>query len=370
MKKKNIRIYDLAFEARYRKQFNKGVKKILDEGFLSNHTFVNKLETKFSKKNNSKYSVAVNSGTAAIELILRSIKIKNKKVLIGNNTFIATAVAVKNSGGIPLPVDIDGKYFSLCPRELERAIKKNKNIGAVIIIHIAGLVTPNIYKIVSICKKYNIPLVEDCAQAFGSTMKNKNVGNFGIAGAFSLQTTKVLTAGEGGIVVTNDKNLFEQMSKNKFYGYSKDNKLLHVTEGSNLKMSEFVALAAICDLERVDSRVKKRQNLAHRYQKNLKNTVWKTLAPVKNSTSSYYKQIILSPIKRKIIYEKFSRYSVSPTGGVYFEPLNRQPILGKLSDKLFPNSSYFADNHFCPPCYPELSLSDIDYICNILQKIT
>lgn len=366
---KKIRIYDLKFDKKYRNKFHKGVDRILDEGFLSNHTFVDKFENRFSKKNNSKFSIAVNSGTAAIELILRSLNIKNKKVLIANNTFIATAVAVKNAGGSPVSVDIENRYFSLCPEQLTKSILKYKNVGAIIIVHISGLITPNIFKIVSICRKYNIPLVEDCAQAFGSTFKRKKVGNFGIAGAFSLQTTKVLTAGEGGVVVTNNKKIFESMKRNKFYGYSKKDKLLHVTEGSNLKMSEFVALAAICDLDRINLRIKKRQKLARRYQKNLKNTQWITIKPPKNSTTSYYKQIILSPIKRKLIYGEFKKYNVSMTGGVYFKPLNRQPVLGRISDRFFPNSTYFADNHFCPPCYPELTLKDVDYICSILKKI-
>ena len=367
---KNIRIFDLKFDQNYRKKFHKGIERILDEGFLSNHTFVNKLEKKFSLLNNSNFSVAVNSGTAAIELILRSLNVKNKIVLVANNTFIATAIAVKNAGGIPIPIDIDDKYFSLCPNQLSKAINKNKNIAAVIVVHIGGLITPYINKIVSICKKHKIPLVEDCAQAYGSKYANTNVGNFGIAGAFSLQTTKVLTAGEGGLAITNEKKLYEKMISNRFYGFNYKNKLLYITEGSNLKMSEFVALAALCDLERVNNRIKKRQSLAMRYQKNLYKTRWHTLSPVSNSITSYYKQIIISPINREKVEKEFVKNNISMTGGVYYQPLNRQPVLGILKDSLYPNSSYFADYHFCPPCYPELSIKDIDYICNVLKNLS
>lgn len=367
--KKNIRIFDLKFDKKYRKKFHIGVEKILDEGFLSNHSYVRKLEETFTIKNKSNFAIAVNSGTAAIELILRSLNVKNKKVLIANNTFIGTAIAAKNAGGKPLPIDIEKKYYSLCPDQLEKNLIKEKNVAAVVIVHIAGLVTPNIKKIIKICRKYKIPLVEDCAQAYGSSYEGTAVGNFGVAGAFSLQTTKVLTAGEGGVVVTNDKNLKNKMIKNRFYGYDEKNKLLYVTEGSNLKMSEFVALAALCDLDRIDKRVSKRQALASRYQKNLKKSSWLTLSPSLNSNTSYYKQIILSPIDRKKVESEFNNNSISMTGGVYYQPLNRQPILGKINDTKFPNSSYFADYHFCPPCYPELELNDIDYICDILKKL-
>lgn len=370
IKKRVIRIYDLKFEKNYRKKFHIGVDKILNEGFLSNHTFVSKLESKFSNFTRSKFALGTQSGTSALELIFRSLNIKNKNVLIGNNTFIATAAAVKSAGGKSIPVEIDEKYFSLCPKALELALKKNKNVAAVVIIHIGGIVTLNIKKIVKLCKKYRIPLVEDCAQAFGSKFYNKHVGNFGIAGAFSLQTTKVLTAGEGGVVITNDKKFYKKMYRNRFFGFSEKNKLIHNLNGSNMKMSEFVALAALCDLDRVSKRIKKRQLLAKRYQKNLKSTCWKTIVPPKNTTTSYYKQIIISNIQRKKILKEFKKNHVMMTGGVYYYPLNRQKSLKIISDNKFKNSSYFADNHFCPPCYPELSFKDIDYVCNILKKIS
>ena len=365
--KKKIRIFDLKFDKKYKKKFLLGASKILDEGFLSNHTYVRKLEKKLNRVCRSKFSLAVNSGTAAIELILRSINIKNKKVLVGNNTFIATATAIKNAGGIVEPVDIDDLHYSLSYEELKKKI--NTKIGAVVVIHIGGLITPDIFKIAKLCKKFNVPLVEDCAQAFGSKYKKKYAGSFGIAGAFSLQTTKVLTAGEGGWVVSNNKTLYNQMSRDRIYGISKKNKLIYETDGSNLKMSEFVALAALCDLDRVNLRIKKRELLAKRYQSNLKNSSFKTLKPVKGSKTGYYKQIILSPFKREIVEKEFAKFNVSMTGGVYYKPLSAQKVLQIKKHKNFLNSYFFCNYHFCPPCYPELNLSDIDFICKILIRI-
>ncbi len=365
--KKEIKIFDLKFESDYVRKFLNGSKKILSEGFLGNHTFVRKLEEKVKNRNKSKYAIGVHTGTGAIELILRSLNINGKKVLIASNTFIATAKAVISAGGKPEPVDIENKYFSLCPKKLKQKI--NPKIGAVIIVHIGGLVTPNIFLIKKICNTHKIPLVEDCAQAFNSSLNNIKVGNFGIAGAFSLQTTKVLTAGEGGIVVTNNKKFYNKLIRNRQYGYSKNNKLDHNLNGSNFKMSEFVALAAICDLDRFNKRSRKRIQIAKRYQENLKNTNWNTLKPVINSKTSYYKQIIISPINRNKVKKVFQKKKISLTGGVYYFPLHRQTFLGKKDDKKYINSSFFADRHFCPPCYPELNLSDIDYICNVLKNI-
>ena len=311
--------------------------------------------------------MAVNSGTAALELILRSLNIKNKKVLISSNTFIATALAAKSAGAVPIPVDIDDDYFGICPTDLKKKI--NKDTGAVIIVHIGGLVTKNILKIKKICLQKKIPLIEDCAQAYASSYNKHRVGNFGIAGAFSFQTTKVIASGEGGIVTTNNKIFYKKLLSNRFYGVDFKDPLSFVSEGNNLKMTELIALSVICDLERSKKRILKRQQIAKRYQVNLKNTKWITLKPHENSETSYYKQIIISPIDRIELTKKMIKKNISLTGGVYFRPLHRQQIVGIKKDKYYPNASFFADNHFCPPCYPELTLNEIDYICNSLKEI-
>ncbi len=364
---KKIRIFDLNFDDQFRKEFLKGTKKILDDGFLTNHNYVRKFESLFSKFSKNKFSVAVNSGTAALELIFRSLDLSGKKVLISSNTFIATAIAVKSAGGIPVPIDIEKKYFSLCPKELEKKI--SKKIGAVVVVHIGGLITPKMNDIMRICKKNNVPLIEDCAQAYGSTLNGKPVGSFGIASAFSFQTTKVVTSGEGGIAVTNNNKLYKKFFSNRFYGFDYTSPQKFVSEGNNLKMTELAALMGVCDLQRSKRRIKKRIKLAKRYQYLLKNSSWKTLSTNKNSTSSYYKQIILSPIQRDIVEEEFKKNKISMTGGVYYVPLHRQPILGIKRDNQFKNSSFFSDYHFCPPCYPELKISDVDHICKVLLNL-
>ena len=134
MIKNNIRIFDLTFDEQFRKKFSEGSKKILDEGFLANHSYVKKFEKEFSKKVGSKFAVAVNNGTSAIEVPLRALNLNGKDVLLGTNTFIATAIAIKNAGGNPIPIDIEDEYYSLCPKRLEASIT-NKT-AAVILIQI------------------------------------------------------------------------------------------------------------------------------------------------------------------------------------------------------------------------------------------
>jgi len=366
--KKEIRIFDLTFDEEFREKFFSGAKQILDEGFLANHTFVREFEQKFAEVCRAKYALGVTNGTSAIEIPLRALDVKGKEVILGTNTFIATAVAIENAGGIPVPVDIEDQHFSMSPEKLKEAI--TPETAAVVVIHIAGLVTPRMREIQAICREHDLPLVEDCAQAFGSEWNGIMVGNFGAAGAFSFHTTKLMTAGEGGMVITSDDKLYDIMRSVRQYGMVLTNPLVHERSGSNFKMTEFSALLGLCELDRRDKRIGQRQKLAHRYQERLKGSSWRTLMPAGGGTTGYYKQIVLSPVPRQEAAERFAKEKIALTGGVYFVPIHRQPIYqDQFRDEDYPVANYFAETHICPPCYPELNVEDIDRICDVLLDI-
>lgn len=366
--KKEIRIFDLTFDQAFRDKFFEGARQILDEGYLGNHTFVRKFEEKFAQVAKAKYALGVPNGTSAIEVPLRALNIKGREVLLGTNTFVATAVAIENAGGIPIPVDIEENHFSLSPGKLKKMI--TPNTAAVVVIHIGGLVTPRMPEIQEICRDHNLPLIEDCAQAFGSEWNGTLAGNFGKAGCFSFHTTKLMTTGEGGMVTTNDDQLYETMRSIRQFGMILTNPLLHERGGSNFKMSEFVALLGLCEIDRVRARMDQRKILAERYQLNLAGSSWKALKPARNGSSGYYKQIVLSPVPREEVTEKLARERIALTGGVYYFPIHRQPIYKKrFSDSDYPVANHYAETHICPPCYPELTLEDIDRVCDVLLSI-
>jgi len=362
-----MRIFDLKFENYSKKYFSKKVKKIFYEGFFTNHTIVKDFEKKFKKFNNSKFCLATSSGTSALEIILRSLNVKNKNVLISSNTFIATAHAVKNAGGKIIPIDIENKNFLMCPNDLKKKI--TKKIGAVIIVHIGGIITPNINIIKKICRQNNVPLIEDAAQAQGSSYKNIKAGNFGIAGAISFFTTKVMTTGEGGMITTNNKKLYEKMKSYRQYGFKKNDQKSFDKISSNYKMNEFSAALGLVELKRVDKRIKKRNLLAKYYQKFFKsNKKYILLKASKQSYCNHYKQIFISKFKRQNIKNILSKNKIPLTGGVYYIPIHKQPVYKKdLKKYKLPNTDYFCNHHFCPPCYPEMTTRDVKKICKILN---
>ena len=135
-------------------------------------------------------------------------------------------------------------------------------------------------------------------------------------------------------------------------------------------MSEFVALMGVCELDRVWERIRQRKLLAQRYQQNLSGTTWKALSPSDGGETGYYKQIIISPLPREKVKEELNKAHIALTGGVYFVPIHRQPLYrDQYNDLHFPIANQFAENHICPPCYPELTIDDIDLICGILKSL-
>ena len=148
------------------------------------------------------------------------------------------------------------------------------------------------------------------------------------------------------------------------------NKLLHDKISGNYKLSEFSALLGLIELKRLKSRIAKRNLLAKTYQKYLENSKFKLLKSNKPFFCNHYKQIIISKVNRKKIEKILNKNKISLTGGVYYIPLHRQPVYKKKLKKYkLPVTNFFCDNHFCPPCYPELSKSDIKRVCSVLHKI-
>jgi dTDP-4-amino-4,6-dideoxygalactose transaminase len=366
---KDIRIFDLHYNSEFKEKFHKYCDEILEEGYLTNHVFVKKFEESFAHFSDSKYSLATTSGTSALETSLRAINVENKEVILPTNTFIATAVAALNAGASLKILDVEKPYYTLSIEELKKNI--SKETGAVIIVHIAGHVTPRINEIKELCDSYDVPLIEDCAHAHGASFKNTKAGNFGDFGCFSHFTTKIMSTGEGGSIICNDKNLYDKIESIRQFGKDKHNPISHTLSGSNFKITEFQAALGLLELERVQERINKRRLLALRYQENLQDSNWIPFKDNEDMCSSYYKQVLVAnkDFSREELTGKLSKKGISLTGGVYFIPLHMQPSMRKhLSCDNFNTSDHFSKYHICPPCYPELSLDDVDRVCEALRK--
>lgn len=334
---------------------------------ISNGEWVRNFENRFSKSIGSEYAIAVGSGTDALECAVRVLNIRDKFVLFPTNTMIGTAIAIERAGSRPMPVDIENEGFSINPEALKAYIQLlGKFIGAVIIVHIGGNISPKIDDVLEICKDNGIPVIEDAAQAHFATRDNHMAGTMGDVGCFSFSATKVMTTGEGGMVTTHDKELADIVRSIRNFGSHPGNAHLHTITGSNFKMTEIQAALGYVEMDRVERRIQKRKDLSKIYMDELDDSIYN---PIDMGDSSYYKQIVRFDKDRTKLKEYCKSKRVGLTGEVYPIPIHRQPVYNRLWDHhRFPIAEEYCNTHICPPNYPELTEEEVKYVCEVMNS--
>lgn len=368
MNKIKIPIFRLHFDILFKIKFFLKSWDILSSGRpLGESKYVDEFEKKFKKVVGSRYSVACSNGTTALELALKSLDVQGKEVLIPSNTFFATSVSVENAGGILTLLDMDGDSFSIDVNDLKNKI--HRNVGAVILVHIGGIISDKIKEIVEICKDNGVPLVEDAAHAHGSYLDHYIAGSIGEVSCFSFFPTKVMTTGEGGMITTNNEKIFLKLKSLKNFGRdNNDNKLIVNHYGNNFKTNEFVGLMGSLECDRFLKRIDTRKKLIEKYEEELMSTNFKVLKQ-NHGRCSYYKCILISPYNPIKIKKFLFDNGIVSTGEVYNIPIHMQPLYReRFQTTNLPNTDFYSQKHICPPLYPELKSSEVEYICDILKK--
>ena len=243
----------------------KEVKKVLESGWLTTGLVTKDFENKFRKYKNAKYALALNSCTAALHLSLKLLNLKKgDEVITSALTFASTVNSIINSGATPVLADVEYETQNIDPIQIEKKI--NKKTKAILIVHFAGRVC-EMNKIMKISKKYNLPIIEDCAHAIESKYNNKHVGTFGTFGCFSFYATKNLSIGEGGMLLTNSKKLYERarilslhgMDKAAWNRYGKSGyRHYDVSEiGYKYNLMDLLSAIGIVQLKRLNQNLKK-----------------------------------------------------------------------------------------------------------------
>ena len=346
-------------------------RKILEgDSFLSMSVHGESFEQLFSSYIGTKYGVACNSGTSALELICLSIDVDGKEVILPSNTFLATAIAIIRAGGTPVFADCDN---NMCLSS--ESVTKNitKKTAAVIIVHIGGIVSESTIKIQEICRQNDILLIEDAAQAHGSSLNDTKAGAFGIAAGFSFFSTKVMTTGEGGMVTTDDFSLVQKMRSDREFGKVKKGNYVnyHESFGYNWRMPEIAALLGIRQLQALSSFINRRQEIAKIYDTEFEGFQDITIVnPVQKDKHNYFKYIILLPNHdRAKVHIALQENGISPSGYVYEFPLHKLPVFPQYNDITFLNTEYMCTNHLCLPIFYMMSNEQAYYVASSLKKI-
>ena len=246
----------------------KSVNNVLKKGWISSDgPEVKSFEKKFSKKIKQKYSVAVSNGTAALEIAIRSLNLKkNDEVIIPNFTIISNALAVIKQNAKPVLVDCDMKTWNIKLEDLEKNITKKTK--AIIVTHIYSY-SNDMDKIMKICKKNKIFLIEDAAEVIGLKYKNKYCGSFGDISTFSFYANKQLTTGEGGMISTSNLKLYKKCKTLRNLCFGSKQRFNHEDIGWNYRITNIQAALGISQLKRLDTVVKKKMYIGNYYYKRL-----------------------------------------------------------------------------------------------------
>ena len=334
-------------------------KYINSGGWMTEHSQNKVFEEQFKKLTKSKYSISFPNGTLTLLGILLSINVKkNDEIIVPTYTMVATPNAVLLSGAKVVFCDISKDNLCMCPESLEKKI--NKRTKAIIYVTLNGR-SGHIDKVKHICEKNKIPLIEDSAHSIGSFFKKIHHGNFGIAGSFSFSMPKIITTGQGGMIVTNNFQIFDKLKKLKNFGRITDGNDLYDTTGYNFKFTDLQATLGISQLKSIKWKIKKKGDIFKYYFNNFfNNPNIEMFAFKKNETPWFTDIYVEDPKKLKDYLEK-----KNITTRLVYPSLDSLKIFKSKGN--FRNSNYFCSRGLWLPSSLNLSKSKISYISKCIN---
>jgi perosamine synthetase len=318
-------------------------------------------------------AVAVASGTAALEIALRCAGVSGRDVIVPANTFYATAAAVIGACARPVFADIDKDTFALSPRTLAAAL--TSNTAAVVLVHIAGLITPNVDDLRRLCQINGVTLIEDAAHAHGSTFDGRFAGSFGAAAAFSFYPTKLVSSGEGGMILTRSADLEREARIYRDQGKASFGTNQHVRPGYAWRMDELSAVTGLVHLRRLGEFIARRRAVAARYEAGLAGIGFlRPLHEPPGCLSNFYKYIALLPpgVNRAWFKRELAdRHDVRLAGEVYDLPLHLQPVLAEYaSGQSLPAAEDVCRRHLCLPVHSDMQDDEVDQVLEAIAKVS
>ncbi|MDQ2921718.1 MAG: DegT/DnrJ/EryC1/StrS family aminotransferase [Acidobacteriota bacterium] len=349
------------------------IDEALVTGQLTLGKHVRAFEECFAAKVGTRYAVAVNSGTSSLEIPLRIFDVRDKTVLVPTNTFFATPAAVIHAGGRPRFVDADPATFAISLEEIRKRV--TPGTAGVIVVHIAGIVSPEVAAIREFCEERGLFLLEDAAHAQGSSVNGQRAGSFGDAASFSFYPTKVMTSAEGGMIVTDSQRVYEEALIYRDQGKADFLSNFHTRLGYNWRMSEPHAIIGRTQFDRLEEFIATRNRIASIYDEGLKDIPGLTaLRLPQDCRSNYYKYLALlderddrTALKQMLREE----YGIGLSGEVYDTPCHVQPIFAEFSEGDFPVATDICARHVCLPVHAAMKDEEAHYVVHsVAESIT
>jgi len=346
-------------------EIDDAIKRVVDTAAFVLGKEVELFESEFAQYLNSDYAVGLNSGTDALHLALVAAGIKpGDEVITAANTFIATAEAISLAGAKPVLIDIDLKNYNLGLESIEKAITEKTKV--ILPVHFYGQPV-NMEKLTEIARKHNLLIIEDACQAHGATYKGKKVGSFGLAGCFSFYPAKNLAAfGDGGAIVTNNKDLAEKVKILRDHGQTK--KYFHTLKGFNSRLDSLQAAILRVKLKYLDQWNEARNKWARIYNELLKET--SLVIPEIEESSHHVFHLYVVRCKRRNELQSSLKENGIGTAIHYPIPIHLTEAYQDLGRKEgdFPQTEKAAREILSLPMFPELKKEEVEYVVKKIKE--
>jgi dTDP-4-amino-4,6-dideoxygalactose transaminase len=370
----------------------KYLKEVLDSGWLTTSSKAFQFEKCFAEILGAKYACTVNSCTAALHLAVEATGIKaGDKVLVPSLTFTATAEVLRYIGADPVFMDVEYGTSLISPALLRKSLKANPDIKAIIIVHYGGqspvMTSSDGEGIIDICRQNNIRVIEDAAHAFPTKFGNRFIGTFGDATCFSFYANKTITTGEGGMLVTDDEDIYKRVKTMRLHGINRDvwerftsNKSSWeydvVAPGFKYNMPDINAAVGLAQLEKADYFRDQRQRCASYYFHELENIkvidLPVCMGPFENHSWHLFPITIRpeAPISRNEFIIQMEQAGIGTS--VHYKPLHRMTYYKEtynLNPDDFPNTERIWNGTVSLPIFPDLTNRELKYICQTIKRI-
>lgn len=333
--------------------------------------YLPEFEQKFAEYCDSKYASAVSSGTTALHLALAAYDFKaGSEVLVSASTNVATALAASHNNLVPIPVDSETETWNLDLNKVEDLITAKTK--AIIPVHLFGHPV-EMNELKNICDKHGIKIIEDCAEAHGATVNGQKVGSFGDMSCFSFYANKIITTGEGGMVVSNDKKLIDKVNYLKNLAFTQP-RFRHIDQGYNFRMTGYQAAMGIAQLAKIEGFIADKKRIASSYNAKLKE-VKGLQTPVELSwASNVYWMYAITIDTNYFSGNRDDLMKYLRENGVdsrtFFCPMNKQPCFDHLrtTDIDCPVAEEIWASGLYLPSSVSLQENEIEYICELIKK--
>jgi len=366
------------------------VTAVLRSGQLSLGPWLKHFEERFAEYAGTRYAVATSSGTAGLHMCVRAMEIgAGDEVITSPFSFVASANCVLYEGASPVLVDIDPETYNIDPKKVREFLRENcvrhadgrltnrktgRTVKAILPVHVFGLPC-EMDAIGEIAREYGLLILEDACEAIGAKFRGKPAGTFGDAAVFAFYPNKQITAGEGGMVVTDDAKIAEQCRSLRNQGRDADGRWLsHIQLGFNYRLSDIHCALGLAQLERIEELLAARQAVAHEYSRVLaSNAAIRLPVSREDAERSWFVYVIefsgaMDSSLRDEVRGRLQRAGIASQA--YFPAIHRQPYFSSYCSELpmeLPNCERAADRCLAIPFFSRLKKREIGAVCRKLE---